>query len=113
MPHRAYRPQARTIGLIQRELDGEVLVYDRERDAAICLNDIAAKVWRQCDGATTPATIAQIFDEQKDVRVDERAVWQALDQLSKAHLLETVVEFPQEIIHAKRRREFLRAVMPS
>jgi hypothetical protein len=108
MPHREYRPQARTVGLIQRELDGEMLVYDRERDAAICLNDVAAKVWRHCDGATSPQTIAQMLDQENGLQVDERAVWQALDQLSKVHLLETVVAFPPEIIHAKKRREFLR-----
>ena len=110
MPYRAYRPQARTAGLVQRELDGEVLVYDRERDTAICLNDVAAGVWRRCDGATTPEIIAQLLDRENGLRVDERAVWQALEQLAKAHLLETVVEFPPEIVHEKQRREFLRAV---
>ena len=38
-----------------REIDGETLVYDRSRDAASCLNEIAARVWRECDGETSVA----------------------------------------------------------
>ena len=46
-------PQARTSGLIVKEVDGEILIYDRETNKAHCLNQTAAKVWEHCDGKTT------------------------------------------------------------
>ena len=61
-----------------REIDGETLVYDRSRHAASCLNELAARVWRECDGETSVAEIAAALGE------DERAVWLALHQLTKA-----------------------------
>ena len=65
-------PKAKTERLIVREIDDETLVYDRSRDAATCLNEFAAKVWRRCDGETSVAGIAAALGE------DERAVWLAL-----------------------------------
>lgn len=43
-------PIARVDGLAVRELDDEILVYDRDRDEAHCLTGAAAAVWRACDG---------------------------------------------------------------
>ena len=74
-------PKAKTERLIVREIDGETLVYDRGRDTASCLNEFAARVWRECDGETSVAAIAAALGE------DERAVWLALHQLTKAQLL--------------------------
>ena len=37
-------PKAKTERLIVTHIDGETLVYDRARDAASCLNALAAKV---------------------------------------------------------------------
>jgi hypothetical protein len=42
----ARMPKAKTERLIVREIDGETLVYDHSRDAASCLNEFAARVWR-------------------------------------------------------------------
>jgi Coenzyme PQQ synthesis protein D (PqqD) len=92
-------PKAKTARLIVREIDGETLVYDRSRDAASCLNEFAAKVWRECDGETSVAEIAAALGE------DERAVWLALHQLTKAHLLTEAIAFPPDISAAKSRRE--------
>jgi len=46
--------------------------------AATCLNEFAARVWRECDGETSVAEIADELGE------DERAVWLALHKLSKS-----------------------------
>ena len=48
-------PKANTERLIVREIDGETLVYDRGRDAASCLSEFAARVWRECDGECPPS----------------------------------------------------------
>lgn len=81
-------PKAKTARLIVREVDRETLVYDRGRDAASCLNEFAARVWRECDGETSVAEIAAALGE------DERAVWLALHQLTKAQLLTEAIELP-------------------
>ena len=92
-------PKAKTERLIVREIDGETLVYDRGRDAASCLNEFAARVWRECDGETSVAAIAAALGE------DERAVWLALHQLTKAQLLTEAIAFPPDMSAAKSRRE--------
>ncbi|HXM33572.1 MAG TPA: PqqD family peptide modification chaperone [Pyrinomonadaceae bacterium] len=82
-------PRARREGLVIQELPDEVLVYDRERDKAHCLNQTAALVWGYCDGKTTVPTMARHLERDLDAnKVDEKIVWYALDQLSKDHLLE-------------------------
>ena len=91
-------PKAKTERLIVREIDGETLVYDRSRDAASCLNEFAARVWRKCDGETSVAAIAAALGE------DERAVCLALRQLTKAQLLTEAIAFPPDM-SAKSRRE--------
>ena len=97
-------PKAKTERLIVREIDGETLVYDRSRDAASCLNEFAARVWRECDGETSVAAIAAALGE------DERAVWLALHQLTKAQLLTEAIAFPPDMSAAKSRREVAGAV---
>ena len=92
-------PKAKTERLIVREIDGETLIYDRSRAAASCLNAFAARVWRECDGATSVAAIAAALSE------DERAVWLALHQLTKAQLLTEAIALPPDISAAKSRRE--------
>lgn len=98
------RPVARSDRLIVRELDGETLIYDCARDTAACLNVSAAKVWRLCDGKLTVVEIADRLE------YDERAVWLALEQLAKAHLLSLPIALPREMRTAKNRREVVRAL---
>ena len=92
-------PKAKTERLIVREIDGETLVYDRSRAAASCLNEFAARVWRECDGETSVAAIAAVLGE------DERAVWLALHQLTKAQLLTEAIALPPDMSAAKSRRQ--------
>src|SRR5580704_13310197 len=92
-------PKAKTERLIVREIDSETLVYDRGRDAASCLSEFAARVWRECDGETSVPAIAAALGE------DERAVWLALHQLTKAQLLTEAIAFPPDMSAAKSRRE--------
>ena len=91
-------PKAKTERLIVTQIDGETLVYDRARDAASCLNALAAKVWWQCDGKTSVAGIADVLGE------DEHAVWLALHQLTKSQLLTEAIALPPEMRTAKSRR---------
>src|ERR1700678_2796490 len=93
------KPTAKTERLIVTEIDDETLVYDRARDVASCLNSVAAKVWRRCDGETSVAGIAAALGE------DQRAVWLALHQLNKSKLLVEEIALPPTMRTGKTRRE--------
>ena len=80
-------PTARATGLIVQEVAGDVLIYDQERRRAHCLNQTAALVWRYSDGKTTISELAQLLGKETQLPVTEDVVWVALDQLSKAHLM--------------------------
>ena len=80
------RPQARTDGLVVRELPDEVLVYDTESHEAHCLNATAALVWRRCNGSSTVSEIAASLAGELG-EADEEVVWLALEELWKRQLL--------------------------
>ena len=105
------KPQARHDGLIVRELDNEILIYDTETNKAHCLNDTAALVWKQCDGQSTAAEISRRLSDQVGTKVDERVVWFALKQFDRDHLLEEKVMLPAPLLAAGlNRREMVRVL---
>jgi hypothetical protein len=77
-------PRARRSGLLLRELPDELLVYDRERHTAHCLNRTAALVFRHADGTRTAAQLAALPG------ADAEVVSLALARLAEARLLEPV-----------------------
>jgi len=81
-------PKARQEGIIVRELPDEVLIYDRQRDQAHCLNRTAGFIWQHCDGRTRIATIARMLATKEHTPVDEAVILLALDQLAERHLLD-------------------------
>jgi Coenzyme PQQ synthesis protein D (PqqD) len=81
-------PEARKQGIISKEADDELLVYDLKRDLAHCLNPSAAAVWKLSDGRTSVNQISQILSKQTGHASDESIVWLALSELRRAHLLE-------------------------
>jgi hypothetical protein len=81
-------PNARTEKLLVRELSDEVVVYDLERDKAICLNSTVAAVWKHCGKNNTASDIAQLLEKELETPIDERVVWLAISQLEKFHLLQ-------------------------
>jgi Coenzyme PQQ synthesis protein D (PqqD) len=97
------KPIARKQGLVIQDLPDEVLVYDRDRDHAHCLNQTAAFVWQRCDGKNTTAQIAQSLGHQFNCTVDEKIVWLALDQLGKNHLLDRQAALPPTLMGMNRR----------
>lgn len=103
------RPQARTAGLVVKAIGDEVMVYDKQRDTAHCLNPTAALVWHQCDGQRTVPEIAQLVETKLAKPVDEQLVWYALGQLNQYELLQERVTLPTELGQMSR-REFMRKV---
>ncbi|HEX2252190.1 MAG TPA: PqqD family protein [Thermoanaerobaculia bacterium] len=53
-----HRRPLRRPGLVERELPGELVLYDPQSDRAWLLNRTAAAVWDLADGATPLAAIA-------------------------------------------------------
>ena|SRR6202521_4992431 len=111
-------PKARKDKVIARELGDEVLIYDRSRDKALCLNRTAAFVWKQCDGRTSIEQIADRLGSEVssgfETPIDERLVWYAISQLRREHLLEDRVEIPRRVLASLNghldRRQVIRAL---
>jgi len=96
-------PEARRVGLVVQELSGEVLVYDRERNKAHCLNSTAARVWEYCDGKRSVAQIARAIEGEINAPVDEDVIWLGVEQLSKTHLLQEGAKLPEHKSGLSRR----------
>jgi hypothetical protein len=110
-------PLARTEGLVVRELSGEIVVYDRQRHRAHCLNPTAAHVFRLCDGRTTVKELARRLDQELGGPCSLDLVWLSLLRLERAHLLEPLEPPPR--VRRQSRRELVRrlglvaAVLPA
>ena len=103
----AQLPRARRSGLVIEELPDEVLVYDSQRDSAMCLNTTAAAVWKHCDGQTTPARMARLIEKELEISGGDEVVSLALAQLETSHLLTGKAPVPYPGIS---RRELVRRV---
>ena len=103
------KPLARRAGLVVREIPGEVLAYDLDRDKAFCLNRTAALVWKHCDGDASPADLSRILEREIGGTIDDKVVWCALDQLGRHQLLERSIPTPASLSGMTRRQQ-LRAL---
>ena len=103
-------PRARETGLIVKEVDGEILIYDQERNQAHCLNPTAAKIWKYCDGQTTLAAACESLSGDLATSVDETLVRYALDQFASDHLLEAEVGMPAFMLPGLNRRQMVRTL---
>jgi hypothetical protein len=103
MPH-SQLPCLRADGLVIHEVADEILVYDKVRDQAHCLNQTAALVWRACDGRRAPEEIARKLTKQLAVAVPEDVVLLALVQLEEIHLLEQRKTIPGSFAGMSRRQ---------
>jgi hypothetical protein len=70
---------------------------------------MAMLTWRRCDGRATVPEIAAALRDELGLPADERAVWLALDHLSKAHLLEAPITLP-DWAEGYSRRQWIAAV---
>ena len=96
-------PRARIHSLVIQELSDETLVYDLERHDALCLNRASALVWRHCDGRTSLEEVEAVLERELKQPGGEEAVWIALRQLQRAHLLRDRLHVPETAKHYTRR----------
>jgi len=99
----AFLPKARSAGIITRDVDGELLIYDRTRDRAHCLNETAAAVWKLCDGCTSIPELTRTIGRSRGVPVNEIIIQLALKQLSANHLLVERYKTPSRRLDSSRR----------
>jgi len=85
-------PRARLNDLVVKQVDDEVIVYDRVDHRAICLNAVTAAVWHLCDGDTEIALMTDRLHERGFEEAADEVVLLALDQLKRAKLLEAAGE---------------------
>jgi hypothetical protein len=98
-----FTPKSRKENLVIQELEGEILIYDLEKNKALCLNETSALVWQSCDGSRTIASISDVIGKQLNSQVNEDLVWLALDQLSKENLIENKDEVKSKFAGMSRR----------
>ena len=92
------------------QLGDEASVYDWARVQVHALNPTAARVWRQCDGATSPDAIADALRRDMGIAEAEAVVELTLAQLARVHLLEPQVESRGDRPAITRRRLLRRGV---
>lgn len=97
-------PQRRVTGLLVDDLDDETLVYDLSRHKAHCLNLMARRVWKLCDGRMTTPEIASALERELNTPIDKELVRMALEQLDKARLLAERLDALQGTKHPSRRQ---------
>jgi hypothetical protein len=107
-----YNPKTRSARIFVQELPNELVVYDVERNEVHCLNGVAARVWRLCDGTNTVAEIARLLGSDLEPQAAETLVWMALDQFEEKHLIEeTTLPAPYRPEDMTRRQMVLRAAL--
>lgn len=90
-----------------RQLGPELLVIDTQTNRAHCLNDMAGRVWKLCNGKNTVADINRIVSRETGTEVPETVVCLALEQLRKAKLLITQAKWPQDEPRSQSRRKVM------
>lgn len=104
------RPIARVDGLLSTELaSGEVVVFDKERNRAHCLNPAAAVVWRCCDGRRTLSELAAFVAAETGTATDETVVRASVMELRKLNLLDVTPEAVVPGVGLTRREALIRA----
>jgi len=104
-----FKPCARKHGLVVRELAGELLVYDRERNEAHSLNQTAALIWKHCDGNSTIAELRSRLEAATGDSIDEQVVRYALRKFTQLSLLEEPLKAPAGERRLSR-RELIQAI---
>jgi len=95
-------PEARKEGILIQELADELLIYDIARHNAHCLNQTAMIIWEHCDGRTSLAQLIRVLEES-NAPADEEAIWMAVSQLRKRHLLADSAALPKGRSNLSRR----------
>jgi hypothetical protein len=93
-------------GLVQKEMAGELMLFNPTTRKTHCLNRSAAIVWQHADGATSLEDLARLVAEETGTPADIRVVEYALRKLDEEGLMEHVEEPTSEDANLGRRQLF-------
>ncbi len=104
MSRRRNIPPLRTSELIIRQLDDEMLLYDRLHHTALCLNSTAAFIFQQIDGTRTADDIAALLSRETRTTITGDVVLLAVNEFNRFRLLKTteVEQSRRDIANAQR-----------
>ena len=105
-----FLPLARKEGLVIKEVDDEVLIYDLARDHAHCLNASAARIWHLCDGTKSVDQLAITLARDSGAKPDATLILLGLHDLQRNHLLENGNSADQFVVQGMTRREAVRRI---
>lgn len=81
-------PKSRQNGLLIDRVGDETIVYDETRQQAHSLNRPAGFVWQHSDGTHSVGQLAELLGAETGSEPNESVVEYALEELSRANLLE-------------------------
>ncbi len=102
-----FLPVARKRNLVVQELPDELLVYDLDKNKAICLNQTAKLILEQCDGTTSLEEAKNNINQKLKAKIDNEIFWVGLEQLKKNRLLDESQPIPE--IPKVSRRDLMRS----
>ena len=105
-----WKPRARCQGLIVKELDEELLIYDENNCLAYCLNGSTAAVWHLCNGSLTVTDIARHLQRTGFPPNCLGLTWRALGKLKKSGLLDDDPNHSEIIVPKVSRRDCLHSL---
>jgi hypothetical protein len=97
-------PRLRTHGVIVREVQDELLIYDLETNNALCLSPAARLIADHCDGTTTVREVVEKLATGRSAEAAEVLVLTVLRRLENEGLLEGLLEFHGEADQPTRRQ---------
>ena len=103
------KPLARKKNVVIQEINGEILIYDLNKNNAFCLNATSASVWQLSNGKKTVSEISDEMSRKMKTPVSEEVVWLALNQLENDGLLENG-ESTRAYFYGMSRREVIKKV---
>jgi ferric-dicitrate binding protein FerR (iron transport regulator) len=105
-PNAAFPVRKDSSCLVQKEMAGELLLFDLNRKQAFCLNRSAALIWQHSDGKTSVDELARLLARETETPADTRVVEFALRSLDKDGLMEQVALPAEQDAGLDRRRLF-------
>ena len=94
--------------MIAEQVDGELVVYNEEREPILRLNRPATLVWLKSDGRHSVSDLSALLAEELGGGANEDRVMIALDELAKHDLIESGYERRQQSAVRMSRRSFVR-----
>jgi Coenzyme PQQ synthesis protein D (PqqD) len=103
MKHRSWNTgRPKRIDALIRQIENELIVYDARTHRAHCLNEIAAAVWKACDGSTTLSELIRDLQDKARGQLNDRIVRLTVIKLGRAGLLEEPMEWGEQQTTSRR-----------